>query len=173
VRFSITKRGVATPIVALVAVAAFAGIASAAPAVSLTKFGDGDVTMSGMSATLANGAGEYSGVYVKNKSLSATPLANVDFSFDYEGAVAGGAPRFSIPLSTGSYAFIDAINSGNTGTVSTDDPNAKVFINTGGEYANWDAMVAANPTWRIGSGKVPFVIADQPGTYEISNIVLR
>jgi len=91
----------------------------------------------------------------------------------HEGAVAGGAPRFSIPLSTGSYAFIDALNSGNTGTVSTDDPNAKVFINTGGEYANWDAMVAANPTWRIGSGKVPFVIADQPGTYEISNIVLR
>ena len=172
-KFSVTKRGVATPIVALVAVAAFAGVASAAPTVSLTKFGDGDVTIDGMSATLDNDLGEYSGVYVKNKSLSATPLANVDFSFNYTGDTAGGAPRFSIPLSTGSYAFIDARNSGSTGRVSTEDATAKVFINTGGEYANWDAMVAANPTWRIGSGKVPFVIADQPGHYVISNIILR
>jgi hypothetical protein len=34
-------------------------------------------------------------------------------------------------------------------------------------------MVAAHPTWRLAPGKVPFIIADQPGHYVISNIDLR
>jgi hypothetical protein len=172
-KFSITKRGVASPVVALVAVAAFAGVVSAAPSVSLTKSGTGEVAIDGTGATLTNEAGEYSGVYLKSRRLSDKPLADLDFSFDYEGSTAGGAPRLSIPLSTGSYAFLDALNSGNNRTVSTTDANAQVFINTGGQYANWDAMVAAHPEWRMGSGKVPFVIADQPGTYIISDVDLR
>jgi hypothetical protein len=172
-KLSISKRGVAAPIVALVAVAAFSGVASAAPSVSLTPFGTGEVDINGSGATLTNGAGEYSGVYLKSKRLSDKPLAGLDFSFKYEGDTAGGAPRLSIPLSTGSYAFLDALNCGSTGTVSTESQNCPVFINTGGQYANWDAMVQDNPTWRMGSGKVPFVISDQAGTYTVSEVVLR
>jgi hypothetical protein len=174
---STTKRRLASPVIALVALATFAGVASAAPSTTLTKFGDGDVTITSNGATLANGADEYSGVYLKSKSLSDKLIANVDFSFNYTGNPAGGSPRFSIPLNSGTgetpYAFLDAMNCGTPGLVSTDLANCPVFINTGGSYANWDAMAAANPTWRIASGKIPFVIADQPGTYELSNIVLR
>src|SRR4051794_5775637 len=169
----VNKRRIAAPALALVALVAFTGSALAAPNVTLTKFGDGAVTFAGSAATLHNDAGQYSGVYVKAKSLSDKPLANVDFSFNYTGDKAGGAPRFSIPLSTGSYAFVDALNCGDTGIVDTASPTCTVFINTGGSYANWDAMAAANPTWRMASGKVPFVIADQPGTYTLTNINLR
>ena len=97
---STTKRRLASPVIALVALATFAGVASAAPSTTLTKFGDGDVTITSNGATLANGADEYSGVYLKSKSQSNKPLADVDFSFDYEGDTAGGAPRLSIPLNT-------------------------------------------------------------------------
>jgi hypothetical protein len=175
VKFSITKRGVATPIVALVAVAAFAGIASAAPSVTLQRFGPGDVEINGTSATLTNDEGQYSGVYLKSKSLSDKPLAAVDFSFKYsaDSTLAGGAPRFSIPLNTGSYAFLDALNCGTPSVVSTELGNCPVFINTGGSYANWDTLAAEHPELRIASGKIPFVIADQAGTYKLSDIVLR
>ena len=172
-RFTITRRGVATPIVALLGVVAFASVASAAMPGSLTKFGDGNVTINGMSATLVNEAGKYSGVYVKNQAVAGKPVANVDFSFNYTGDTAGGAPRFSIPLNTGNYAFLDALNCGDTGTVSTESPSCAVFINTGGSYANWDDMVGQHPDWRMSSEKVAFVIADQPGTYRISKINLR
>lgn len=123
-----------------------------------------------------NDAGEYSGVYLKSKSQSNKPLADVDFSFDYEGDTAGGAPRLSIPLNTGKdqYAFIDALNCGSTGTVSTSHANCRVFLNFGTESLdNWDDLADTHSDWRIASGKIPFVIADQAGTYELSDIVLR
>jgi hypothetical protein len=74
----------------------------------------------------------------------------------------------------GHYLFIDALNCGTPGVVSTADETCKVFHNTNGEsFANWDAMALAHPDWRIPGGKVPFVIAEYQGTYELSNIALR
>ena len=172
---STTKRRLASPVIALVALATFAGVASAAPSTTLTKFGDGDVTITSNGATLANGAGEYSGVYLKSKSLSDKLLAERRLLVQLPAATpAGGAPRFSIPLNTAPARPVRVPRRARTaarpGPVSTNLANCPVFINTGESYANWDAMAAANPTWRIATGKIPFVIADQPGTYDVTSV---
>jgi len=174
---STTKRRLASPVIALVALATFAGVASAAPTTTLTTFGDGEVITTGTSATIANEPGQYGGVYLKSKSQSNKLLKDVDFSFKSTGDTAGGAPRFSIPLNTGSgttpYAFLDVNNCGNTlGLVSTNEPTCMVSV--GDEsFANWNELATEHPAWRIASGKIPFVIADQPGEYAVENIVLR
>jgi hypothetical protein len=167
------------PVLALAAVMAIAGTAVAKQPSKLQTFGDGHVTTAGWNATLDNDPGEYSGVYLKSKSLSAKRLRAVHVSFTYTGDTAGGAPRFSIPIdtrdgSTERYAFIDALNCGDSGTVSTDDSACQVFLNwTNTSYANWHAFAAANPTWRLPRRAIPFIIADQPGHYVISDIDLR
>ena len=166
------------PMLALVAIAALAIPATAAPKSKLQIFGTGEVTFEGRNAaTLVNGADEYSGVYLKARN-GARKVASVKFSFDYDGTVAGGAPRFSIPIDTDhdrtveAYAFVDAINCGDHGPVSTTDADCKVFI--GSEvFDNWAAFVAAHPTYRIPPRAIPFIIADQPGNYMITNVDLR
>jgi hypothetical protein len=166
-------------LLALVATLVIAVPAMAQPASRLLTFGTGEATVTGPdSATLVNDAGEYSGVYLASRSQSGKPLNAVSFSFSYSGDVAGGAPRFSIPIDTdgnGSvdgYAFLDALNCGNTGTVSTESSTCLVYFGPD-VYANWDAFAAANPDYRIAPGSIPFIIADQEGTYVISNIDLR
>jgi hypothetical protein len=165
-------------LVALIASLAIAVPAMAAPPTKLLTFGNGDVTISDGTVTLANDPAEYSGVYLNSRSQSGKPLHAVSFSFNYSGDVAGGAPRFSIPIDTDGngtvdgYAFIDAINCGLTGTVSTESSTCMVFF--GSEtFANWDAFAAAHPDYRIAPGSIPFIIADQPGTYTITDIDLR
>jgi hypothetical protein len=137
--------------------------------------GRGDVTIDGTAATLVNGPGEYSGVYLKSKSQSNKLVKDVDFSFTSTGEVAGGAPRFSIPVNTGAagtqYAFIDVANCGST-HVSTNDGTCKVFVGSE-SFDNWNDMANTHSDWRVASGKIPFVIADQPGTYELTDIALR
>lgn len=167
-----------SPLLAIVAIATLAIPAMAAPS-KLQVFGTGDATVTGTaSATLVNGPGEYSGVYLQSKSQSGKPIGNVSFSFDHAGDIAGGAPRFSIPVDTdgnGSvegYAFLDVNGCGNTGTVSTTSSTCQVFF--GGEaFANWAAFAAAHPTYRIAPGSIPFIIADQEGSYTITSIDLR
>ena len=39
-------------------------------------------------------------------------------------------------------------------------------------HANWDAFAAAHPDYKIADA-IPFIIADQPGTYNVSGIDLR
>jgi|SRR5712692_1067638 len=173
-------------LVAAMAAIGFGGVASASSA-KLVAFGTGTVTISGDSATIANGPDgsggfQYGGVYLNSKSQSGKPLNAVSFSFVSTGEVTGGAPRFSIPINTdgggsvAGYAFIDAAGcggaSGGTTTVSTDLANCQVFF--GVQYANWDAFAAANPTYRIAPGAIPFIIADgAAGTYVVSSIDLR
>jgi hypothetical protein len=167
------------PMLAILAFVIFAVPAAASPVVRLKTFGTGIATITSPdSATLVNDADEYSGVYLRSKSQSAKPIGAVRLSFDHSGSVAGGAPRFSIPIDTehngtiDGYAFVDAINCGNTGTVSTESPNCMVFF--GDEaFANWDAFAAAHPRYRIAPGSIPFIIADQPGSYTITDIELR
>jgi hypothetical protein len=38
-------------------------------------------------------------------------------------------------------------------------------------WANWAAFAAAHSTWMISNG-VPFVIADQPGMWTVTNVHL-
>ena len=168
--------------------AVLAGLAVMGTAIAanpkLNSFGPGDVSISESgTVTIVNEPGEYGGVYLSSRSQSGKLLGEVDFSFISTGDVAGGAPRFSIPIDTDGngivegYAFLDAANCGGvsnvTTTVSTEALNCPVFLNWGPSFANWDAFAAAHPTYRIAPGAIPFIIADQPGTYQVSNIVLR
>lgn len=126
---------------------------------------------------------EYGGVYLNSKSTSGKAIGSVAFSFTSTGDVAGGAPRFSLPIDTdgnGSvefYAFLDAAGCGGvsdeTTVVST--ASATCSVDAGGEtFANWAAFATAHPLYRVAPGHVPFIIADgTEGTYVISNIQLR
>jgi hypothetical protein len=161
---------------ALAAVLSLAVTASAQGG-KLRCFADAPATCtlnSASSATLDTTQGSDAGVYFSNaKSTNGTPLAAVDFSFTYfcavttdqTSCVSGGAPRWSIPISTDGnskttegYAFLDAPNCGDTGTVSTADKTCPVFFDSE-SFANWDDFAAAHPDYTI-SGDAPFVIAD-------------
>jgi hypothetical protein len=158
---------------------ALVGTASAASPGKLRSDGTGTATITGAkSATLVNDSGEYTYVYVNAKSPYGKVLAKVDFGFNATGSIAGGAPRLSIPVDSddaGSgwdlFAFID-VNSCGSGWVSTANPACGVYI--GSEFfANWDALAAAHPTWRMARDTSPFAIADQAGTYHLSGIDLN
>lgn len=158
--------------------ATFAITTAALAAAPLQQFGTGEVTITGTSATIVNDAGEYGGVYVKARSLNNKPLADVDFSFTSSGDVAGGAPRFSIPIDTDGdtkttegYAFIDVNGCGGDLFVSTTNEDCVVYFGDD-VYANWDAFAAANPTYRI-SKAIPFIIADVAGSYTVEDVSLQ
>jgi hypothetical protein len=167
----------------LAAGACAAGLALAAPAnaaAGLQTFGDGAVTIAGDDITIVNDAGEHGGVYLKSRSTSGKKLAAVDFGFTNTGSVAGGAPRFSLPIDTDAdgdvdgYAFLDVNGCDGDADVSTDNAGCKVYFHTEpAAYDNWDAFAAAHPTWRMAPGAIPFVIADVGGSYSVTDIVLR
>ncbi len=124
----------------------------------------------------------YAGVYVGNSKLEGLLIGEVEkLSFSYTGSpVVGGSPRFSIPIDTNgdgtteAYAFVDAVgcNDGQ-GTVDVIG-DASCLVSYGGvTYANWAAFVTANPTYRIASDAVTFIIVDQPGDFTITNVELR
>jgi hypothetical protein len=171
---------------AVAATALAAGSASgAAGGGKLRCFADASATCtlnSAMSATIDATGGGDAGVYLSNgKSMSGVALANAEFSFTYfcstttdiTQCTGGGAPRWSIPISTDGnakttegYAFMDGANcladgtatSGNGLTVSTTVATCPVFFGAQA-YANWDAFATANPDYTI-SGDIPFVISD-------------
>ena len=164
--------------VLMLAVASFAG---AAPAPELMTFGDGAVTTNGSdSATIVITPGHYGGVYLNSKSQSGKALANVDFGFTATGDIAGGAPRFSLPIDDPAtsakgdgYAFIDRNSCGGSKVVSTTSPTCIVYFGSQ-VHANWNAFAAAQPTYKIAAGEIPFIIADGSlGTFSVINIVLR
>ena len=162
---------------AVLASLAVVGTAFAANS-KLNSFGTGEITVSETgTVTIVNDSGEYGGVYLSSRSQSGKLLGEVDFSFVSTGHVAGGAPRFSIPIDTDGngtgdgYAFLDVNGCGAT-LVSTDSANCVTYFGPD-SFANWDAVAAAHPTYRIAPGAIPFVIADQPGTYIVTDIVLR
>ena len=131
---------------------------------------------------------QYSGVFVENSNLAGKLLNTVNkLTFSYAAAsgtvASGGSPRFSIPIDTNGdgtndvYAFIDTLGCNNgsaeNGTLDAiNDSTCTVALSDGSSYPNWAAFVAANPTYRIASDTIPFVIADQPGYWTISNVQL-
>lgn len=165
---------------ALVAsLAVTASVVAASPSKLRFDGSTGTATVTGpRSATLVNDAGEYTYVYVNAKSPYGKPLADVDFGFNATGDIAGGSPRLSIPVDSDDvgggwdlFAFID-VNSCGGGFVSTTNASCGVYI--GSEFfPNWDALAAAHPTWRMANDTSPFAIADQAGTYHLSNIDLN
>jgi hypothetical protein len=174
-------------LVAVLAMAVFSMTAVVANAKGgkLRCFADAPATCvlnSNTSATLDTTAGGDAGVYLSNgMATQGLPLSEVDFSFTYfcantldlTSCISGGAPRWSIPISTDGdkkttegYAFLDAQGCLNNGTapsggaltVSTTVATCPVNF-MGVDYANWDAFAAANPTYTIASA-LPFVISD-------------
>lgn len=181
------RRLVVATVTVTFAVSIVATAAHAAPAPKpLKTFGTGDVVATTDSATIDNDAGEYGGVYLGSKSQSSKSLAGVVFEFrNGNGDSNAGSPRLSLPIDTDNkantnngYAFLDVYNcggvSGDNTLVSTQSGACKV--NFGGtDYANWAAFVAANPTYKMGQGYIPFIIADDPagGAFAVDHIVLR
>jgi hypothetical protein len=175
------------PALALSALVFTALPTAAAP--KLQTFGTGEVSISGGTVTIVNGiAGydenddpipEYGGVYLKPRSQSAK-LTSVAFSFTNLDDVAGGAPRFSIPIddrdpsTNDTYAFIDVNSCGGDSLVSTTNPDCMVYFWTeSAPYDNWADFAAEHPTWRVAPSVPPFIIADWFGEYRVTDIVLR
>jgi hypothetical protein len=183
------KRFLAALTVTLSVMALIVSLTAAAPNVKYQTFGP----------TVENPAGTFTitlpvdpiipypdngGVFINAKPNSGKAIGSVLFSFVSSGDVAGGAPRFSIPIDTDGkaatvefYAFLDAAGCGGISnvpkTVSTD--SSTCAVNAGTEsFLNWAAFAAAHPTYRIAPGWHPFIIADgTPGSYVVSDIVLR
>ena len=70
-----------------------------------------------------------------------------------------------------SFAFISAFycndDAGNVDVIN--DPTCTIY--SGSEvYANWKAMVAAHPDYRV--GYTPFIVADDAGTWTVFNVKL-
>ena len=147
-----------TAMTAAVLMAALVATAASASSKFLT-FGTGSITESPTGTfTIVNTAGQYGGVYINSRSNSSKLIGTVGFSFTSMGDVAGGAPRFSIPIDDGLgtsnlYAFLDAANcggaSGGTTVVSTSLANCPVFLNNGHRSAT--GQRSSQPTRRIGS----------------------
>jgi len=165
--------------VLMLTLASFAS--GAAPAPKLQTFGTGEVTVGADSATIVNDtAGEYGGVYLNSKSQSGKTLNKIDFGFTSTGNVAGGAPRFSLPIDDPAtsakgdgYAFIDVNGCGGDTDVSTTNANCIVYFGNQ-VHANWDAFAEAHPEYVVTPGVIPFIIADGSlGTFSVSNIDLR
>lgn len=175
----------------LAIVASLVIASTAMAAARLVAFGDGDVTITGNSATISNDAGEYGGVFIKARAIANDLVGDVDASFTSTGDVTGGAPRMNLPIDNdGDRQFdywltLDAANcggtSGSTTLVSTDNPDCVVYF-LGAEapapsYPNYDAYAAANPTHRIaskGENSTAFIVADiGPGEYAIEGVDLQ
>ena len=193
--------------VLVAALAALAVLASSSPAApggggggpkatnGLKAFGSG-VTIAGNNATInMNQTGlDGGGVFPSGQAGQGSLLNRVIYAFSNQGDVGGGAPRFSIPIEDGTfnfndgpYAFMDPTNCGYVGAgdnpggvttlVSTQNPNCHVNFK-GGDYANWNALAAAFPTYRIAKA-TPFIIADAlptgftSATYVVTGIVFN
>ena len=169
-----------------------AGTSGAAPGGRLRKFGTGEVTTANNSATIVIDAGEFGGVFQQGKGQGGKLVGDVIFAFTSRGDVAGGAPRFSIPIDDGSFdpntdfAFIDAAGCGATvgdnpagdaTLVSTQNPQCHVHFD-GVDYLNWATFASSNPTFRIAKN-IPFIIADAvppshgSATFVVTDIVLN
>jgi hypothetical protein len=183
------KRTISAAIAAILMVGLIASTALAAPATKYVAFGSATVTESptGTFTIVSNGfdpvyttSPEYGGVSISSKATSGKLIGAVTFSFMSSGDVAGGAPRFSIPINvdgkgnkTAFYAFLDVNGCAGATLVSTDSSTCKVFAGTE-TFANWAAFAAAHSSYKIASGSSPFIIADgTQGTYVVSDIVLR
>jgi pseudouridine-5'-phosphate glycosidase len=151
-----------------------AGTSAAAPGARLRIFGTGEVTTVLNSATIVIDVGEFGGVFKKGRGQTGKLVGDVVFAFTSRGDVAGGAPRFSIPIDDGSfdpnadYAFMDAEGCGategdNPGSVatlvSTQNPACHVNFHSV-DYDNWADFASSNPTFRISRDAIPFIIAD-------------
>jgi hypothetical protein len=137
--------------------------------------------------------GAYSGVYFVPDSLTGDMLADVTaLSFNFTGSgVPATGPRFTIPVDADIdedaldgvrdfYITMDAPRDCNDGAGFADaihDATCTIYTlgldpateGTTPLAANWAAMVAAHPTWKVATG-TSFIISDGSGTWSLSNV---
>lgn len=127
--------------------------------------------------------GSYAGVNVTSPNIGGAPLSSVNFSFDYlcstggtTTCATGGSPEYGFPIdinfdgATDAYAFIDASNCNETGTV---DNNCPVYYMGSEFFPNWAAFALKYSTATIASSEPPFILAeDTPFVGTIFNITL-
>ena len=122
---------------------------------------------------------QYSGVYPKKSNLIGKAIGDVkELGFSYTGTPKAGAPRISLGLdkdgngTRDGYAFISALycNDGAQNVDAVNDATCTIYFDDGSSYANWADMVAAHPEYRVAG--TPFVIADDPGVWTVSNVKL-
>jgi hypothetical protein len=123
---------------------------------------------------------QYSGVYLKKSNLAGKAIGHVrQLGFSYTGTPTAGSPRISLPIDTNSdgttdgYAFISAYtcNDGAGNVDAVADPTCTIYFGSD-HYANLAALAAAHPEYRVTAHGIPFVIADDPGTWTVSNVKL-
>ena len=158
--------------------AALAGSANGNHLSCFDGFG-GTCTLTEGGAVLDNATGGFSGTYLQNSNLDGKRLGDVNrLAYRYAGDAPGaGAPRISLPIDTGSgttafYAFVASFycNDGAGLTDALNDPSCTIFAGSE-SFANWAALLAAHPDWRVGPD-LPFVIADETGTWTVSDVQL-
>jgi hypothetical protein len=183
--------GLSAALAAAVAASALAGpngnkLTCFSGTTDLTIYGGTCSLTTGGVATLNNTDGnlngDYSGVYLQNSNLDGKKLTTVNkLAFDYTGIPTNGSPRISLPLDTNGdgatdvYAFISAFwcNDGAGHLNALTDQTCMIFVgNQIAGYANWDAFVAAFPTATVGADALPFIIADDAGSWTVSNVQL-
>ena len=133
-------------------------------------------------ATLNNSGGdvdgEYSGVYLQNSNLEGKAIRTINqLGFSYTGIATAGSPRISLGIDTDGdgnwnhFAFISALycNDGAGNVDVMKDPTCTIYSGSG-VYANWAAMVAAHPDYKV--GYTPYIVADDAGTWTVSNVKL-
>ena len=137
----------------------------------------------GTGATLNNSGGDpdgsYSGVYYATSTLSGALVSSItQLSFDYSGdAATAGSPRISLPIDTDNngttnfYAFIGASACGVGGHVDIHNAGCLVFY-TGGPVSGESWVTFSAHGWRVATDDVPFVIADDAGTWTVNNVQL-
>jgi hypothetical protein len=144
------------------------------------------------SATLnntdSNPAGDYSGVYIAETTLSGQLLTNVtQLGYRYSGA---SVPRpgnlsLNVPIDTNGdgvtdgYAFIDAAYCpGTAGQVNIiNDPSCGIYYQGTTYYGNWAAFTMAYPGAKVATDALPFVIAERTpsepaASWMVSNVKL-
>ena len=167
---------------------------TAAPSNRLTCFdGASEGVGNGVCKLISNGATlknpndgmSYSGVYVQGDKLQGKALTAVkNLSFHFTRAVAGGAPRFSLAIDSdgdGAYDFFAFADPNGCGSMATQsgvvniitkgvaNPNCQINAN-GATYANYTALEAAYPGAKYATDQVSFIIADQPGSFRVTQV---
>jgi hypothetical protein len=176
---------------AVLLVLSFAGSAMAAPPAkgSLTCAADAPATCSVNSArtvaVIDTSLGGAAAVWVSNfngKSFYSKLTSQITtLQNNVAGTVPVGIdPRWSIPIDVGNdgdtdfFAFVAFADCNNGfGLVDVIHDATCTVYRDGVAYANWAAMVAANPNDRVSYADFAFIIADgsgAPGSWTISNV---
>ncbi len=126
----------------------------------------------------------YAGVYLQNSNLDgklvSKSTSSRSRSTDWEPQV--DRHDISVPIdedddgTTEAYAFVDTLGCNDSSPISgtldaIDDPTCLVAYGAT-VYPNWAAFASANPTYRLASDALSFVIVDQPGEFTITNVQL-